>query len=306
MQTLKPRFEFDRYVNGVLMAESVTIERENSLEDAIKSAARLASKGPNGETPVLVYRPAAPFEAGLDRQIVDEAPAPVEGLETVGYVRLDRSKLIHPRTLENHSGQDMEPVVTRSQAEAIIAAKDAEIERLQKINAMIMGDDENAPRYTTKRLKQEVERVTQVMRGEASDREAHVKTLEADNAAKDREIAEEVALRVGAIDRMKAAEADNAALTARVKELEQVIQHETDCIKAASDKIEALEAKLAAANKDINELDNLVAGYHSRLETTETQLAAAEKALEQVATTPLSGWTIAQGIARAALSEVRS
>ncbi|MDH0369054.1 hypothetical protein [Brucella anthropi] len=63
--------------------------------------------------------------------------------------------------------------------EADNAAKDAEIERLQKINAMIMGDDENAPRYTTKRLKQEVERVTQVMRGEASDRQAHVEALEA-------------------------------------------------------------------------------------------------------------------------------
>ncbi len=226
--------------------------------------------------------------------------APVEGLETVAqaYInnqgeceQIDWLYFAKPEP-------DFTELITRSQAEAIIAAKDAEIERLQKINAMIMGDDENAPRYTTKRLKQEVERVTQVMRGEASDREAHVKALEADNAAKAEQIA--AFIRVLAHDT-----ADNAAMTARVKELEQVIQHETDCIKAASDKIEALETKLAAANKDINELDNLVAGYHSRLETTETQLAAAVEALEQVATTPLSGWTIAQGIARAALGEVR-
>jgi hypothetical protein len=35
----------------------------------------------------------------------------------------------------------------------------AEIERLKKINANLMGDDEDVPRYTTKRLHQEVERL---------------------------------------------------------------------------------------------------------------------------------------------------
>lgn len=33
-----------------------------------------------------------------------------------------------------------------------------EIECLRKINANLMGDDENVPRYTMRRMKQEVER----------------------------------------------------------------------------------------------------------------------------------------------------
>jgi len=47
-------YEFDRYINGQLMAEGVTIEREKTLEDACRVAARIASRGPNGEAPVLV------------------------------------------------------------------------------------------------------------------------------------------------------------------------------------------------------------------------------------------------------------
>jgi hypothetical protein len=51
---VKSPFHFDRYVNGVLMAEGVTIERESHLADAARVASRIASKGPNGEAPVLV------------------------------------------------------------------------------------------------------------------------------------------------------------------------------------------------------------------------------------------------------------
>lgn len=51
-----PPFEFDRYINGKLMAEGVRIERIDSLEDAMIVAARIASRGPNGEVPVLVLR----------------------------------------------------------------------------------------------------------------------------------------------------------------------------------------------------------------------------------------------------------
>ncbi|MCA0338967.1 MAG: hypothetical protein LCH99_04470 [Proteobacteria bacterium] len=49
-------YEFDRYVSGRLMAEGVTIERARSFQDAAATAARIASRGPNGETPVLVLR----------------------------------------------------------------------------------------------------------------------------------------------------------------------------------------------------------------------------------------------------------
>lgn len=53
----EPLFRFNRYVNGVLMAEGVTIEREKSLEAAIVVALRIAPRGPDGEAPVLVYVP---------------------------------------------------------------------------------------------------------------------------------------------------------------------------------------------------------------------------------------------------------
>ncbi|KRG61570.1 hypothetical protein [Stenotrophomonas maltophilia] len=48
-------FVFARFVNGVRMAEGVTIEKERNLTDAMKVAAKVASKGPNGEVPVLVH-----------------------------------------------------------------------------------------------------------------------------------------------------------------------------------------------------------------------------------------------------------
>ena len=49
-------YEFDRYIKGQLMAEGVTIEKQPTLELAMVAAVRIASKGPNGEAPVLVLR----------------------------------------------------------------------------------------------------------------------------------------------------------------------------------------------------------------------------------------------------------
>lgn len=57
LKEVGPPFSFDRYINGKLMAEGVTIERQATLKRAASEAARLASKGPNGETPVLVFIP---------------------------------------------------------------------------------------------------------------------------------------------------------------------------------------------------------------------------------------------------------
>lgn len=57
-------FEFDRYINGQLMAEGVTIERQGNLPDAMREAARIASRGPNGEVPVLVLRAEALSRTG--------------------------------------------------------------------------------------------------------------------------------------------------------------------------------------------------------------------------------------------------
>lgn len=65
-ETVEPPFEFDRYVNGQLMAEGVTVERQPTLEKAMQVAARIAAKGPNGETPVLIFAsPQPPTQAGV-------------------------------------------------------------------------------------------------------------------------------------------------------------------------------------------------------------------------------------------------
>lgn len=64
-----PPFVFARYVNGVPMAEGVTIERQVTLDGAMAEVARIASRGPNGEGPVLVYapEPATPQEGAEPR-----------------------------------------------------------------------------------------------------------------------------------------------------------------------------------------------------------------------------------------------
>ena len=70
---------FDRYVNGVLMAEGVQIERATSFAEACISAARLASRGPTGEVPVLVLTP-SPEVAALIAEARREAEAMADGL----------------------------------------------------------------------------------------------------------------------------------------------------------------------------------------------------------------------------------
>ena len=112
---LKQSFDFDRYVNGTLMAEGVTIERASTLDKAMIVAARIATKGPNGETPVLVYR---------------TAPAATDtGLETVEhqYWR-DQTQEWLPTGFPDRYRKDgfqVRELVTRSQAEELLAAERA-------------------------------------------------------------------------------------------------------------------------------------------------------------------------------------
>lgn len=87
---VKPTFCFDRYINGVLMAEGVCVEREATLSAAIVVASRIASKGPNGEQPVLVYK--ADASAALDTPPL--TPTPVDdkiGADAVAKAALHRS-----------------------------------------------------------------------------------------------------------------------------------------------------------------------------------------------------------------------
>lgn len=68
-------FEFDRYINGQLMAEGVTIERQGNLPDAMREAARIASRGPNGEVPVLVLRAESLSRTGAVKVGLEQAAA---------------------------------------------------------------------------------------------------------------------------------------------------------------------------------------------------------------------------------------
>ena len=61
-------WEFDRYINGVLMAEGVSIERQPDLASAMKAAAIIASRGPHGEVPVLILRDDTSEHAALIRE----------------------------------------------------------------------------------------------------------------------------------------------------------------------------------------------------------------------------------------------
>lgn len=58
-----------------------------------------------------------------------------------------------------------------------------ENEQLKAINANLMGDDESQPRYTTKRLRYEVDRITEQMCIRAKDAEARAATLSTENTA---------------------------------------------------------------------------------------------------------------------------
>ncbi|WP_427183650.1 hypothetical protein ACL598_17750 [Bordetella bronchialis] len=59
-QAAQAAWHFDRYIDGELMAEGVVIERQKDMEGAMRAAAAIASKGPNGEVPILVLRAAPP------------------------------------------------------------------------------------------------------------------------------------------------------------------------------------------------------------------------------------------------------
>lgn len=89
-------YEFDRYINGQLMAEGVTIEKAKTLDAATAAAARIASKGPKGEAPVLVLRREPAAEAHLTALLraeyergVREAAATISAVELIADASAD-------------------------------------------------------------------------------------------------------------------------------------------------------------------------------------------------------------------------
>lgn len=69
-------FEFDRYIDGTLMAEGVKIERQPTLEKAAMRAAQIASHGLNSEVPVLVLRSSATARTVEEPGEVERDPYP--------------------------------------------------------------------------------------------------------------------------------------------------------------------------------------------------------------------------------------
>jgi hypothetical protein len=86
---------FDRYVNGVLMAEGVQISRAASFEGACVSAARLASRGPNGEVPVLVLA-SSPTIAALIAEARREERERAAGIAAVKMTEWARATYQNP------------------------------------------------------------------------------------------------------------------------------------------------------------------------------------------------------------------
>lgn len=96
-------FEFDRYVNGVLMAEGVKISRQPDLASAVKEAVRLADGGD-----VLVLR----GSGELDRlkaervKLADDSRAArafiAELKERMGCLFLERPEMTTARRVRAH------------------------------------------------------------------------------------------------------------------------------------------------------------------------------------------------------------
>ena len=85
-QAAGPPWEFDRYINGTLMAEGVRVSRETTFADAARVAAKLAAKGPNREVPVLVCCAAPPAATApqSDTDVLAEIENLVEATLTRG------------------------------------------------------------------------------------------------------------------------------------------------------------------------------------------------------------------------------
>ena len=90
-------WEFDRYINGVLMAEGVSIEKQPDLASAMKAAAIIASRGPHGEVPGLIVREDASEVAALIREA--EARGMNNGMLTAIEVVADERNKRNPGPL---------------------------------------------------------------------------------------------------------------------------------------------------------------------------------------------------------------
>ena len=89
----------------------------------------------------------------------------------------------------------------------------------------------------------------------------------------------------------------DAELIARLRDLDTWVET-ADIPDLAADRIEALTAELNTCRMAQAVMDNTVAEL-------EAKLAKAVEALDYCIKAPFSGWTIAQGYARATLAEIK-
>ena len=122
-QVTGPPWEFDRYINGTLMAEGVKVERETNFADALRVAAKLAAKGPNREVPVLVCRAAPP--AAMAPRGEGEPMSEADAISEAAMAMRDRG--IDIALPWNCDLDDLE----RERYEALVAACHAYVEALQ-------------------------------------------------------------------------------------------------------------------------------------------------------------------------------
>ncbi|WP_176074645.1 hypothetical protein [Brucella intermedia] len=142
------------------------------------------------------------------------------------------------------------------------AAKDAEISNLKAINANLMGDDEDKPRYTTKRLRHEIACATEALEADNAAMTARVKELRIDRAAWE-------AVATDIRKQAKALEAKLAEKDARIKELEAALDSDPD----GSGLWRFWSKKSIEANQQLRDKTKT-------LQSLEAKLEAAEKALE--------------------------
>ncbi|MGC0054572.1 hypothetical protein ACNSPG_16165 [Brucella pituitosa] len=178
--------------------------------------------------------------ATLSRLINTRPAAPVEGMETKGWevTRYDNDgrwletslHIVEPR-ITGSEPTDTDELVTRSQAEAIIAAERADYEE-------VIAD------------KRRLTRLLDVaMHGE-------------EGAAKQASLCD-------LIEPAKQLRADNAALTARVKELEnsraEILNQQDKGWRELQTRAEALEAKLAAARSALTMIAKIELSFPEEL-----------------------------------------
>ena len=115
-------WEFDRYINGVLMAEGVTVEKQPDIASAMKAAAIIASRGPHGEVPVLIVREGASEHAALIR----EAEAERDEAQRLMQMR-HREMLAADELMRKHQGRAVAAEAERDRLAAANAALEAQV-----------------------------------------------------------------------------------------------------------------------------------------------------------------------------------